>query len=110
MFLHNKRLMHTVRVDEPNPQFGRLMLEQFGGPNGELAAAMRYFTQAWNEPDASRRSMPADIARAGLDGLGRGFRVVPGGVNRISAFALQRLTPRRAASALVGRASAGSPQ
>lgn len=55
-------------------------------------------------------STPADIARAGLGGLGRGFRVVPGGVNRLSAFALQRLTPRRTAIALVGRASAGSLQ
>lgn len=69
MFLHNKRLMHTVRVDEPNPQFARLLLEQFGGPNGELAAAMRYFTQAWSEPDERRRSMLADIATEELSHL-----------------------------------------
>ncbi len=69
MFLHNKRLMHTVRVDSPNPQFGQLLLEQFGGPNGELAAAMRYFTQAWNEPDGERRSMLADIATEELSHL-----------------------------------------
>ena len=53
-------------------------------------------------------STPAEVARAGLGGLGRGFRVVPGGVNRVGAVALQRLAPRRAAIALVGRASAGS--
>lgn len=46
MFMHNKRLMYTVRVAEPNPALATLMLEQFGGPQGELAAAMRYFTQA----------------------------------------------------------------
>jgi Mn-containing catalase len=69
MFLHNKRLMYTVRVDRPNPQFARLLLEQFGGPNGELAAAMRYFTQAWNEPDEQRRSMLADIATEELSHL-----------------------------------------
>ena len=69
MFLHNKRLMYTVRVDRPNPQFARLLLEQFGGPNGELAAAMRYFTQAWNEPDESRRGMLADIATEELSHL-----------------------------------------
>ena len=45
MFMHNKRLMYTVRVSEPNPGLATLMLEQFGGPQGELAAAMRYFTQ-----------------------------------------------------------------
>jgi short-subunit dehydrogenase len=63
-------------------------------------------------PQAARpapgTSTPAEVARAGLGGLGRGFRVVPGGVNRVSAVALQRLAPRRAAIALVGRASAGS--
>ena len=46
MFMHNKRLMYTVRVSEPNPMLASLMLEQFGGPQGELAAALRYFTQA----------------------------------------------------------------
>ena len=40
MYIHNKRLMYTVRVAEPNPGLATLMLEQFGGPQGELAAAM----------------------------------------------------------------------
>src|SRR3984885_15911998 len=69
MFLHNKRLMYTVRVDRPNPEFAKLLLEQFGGPNGELSAAMRYFTQAWNEPNGPRRSMLADIATEELSHL-----------------------------------------
>lgn len=69
MFLHNKRLMYTVRVDQPNPVFAKLLLEQFGGPNGELSAAMRYFTQAWNEPDPQRRGMLADIATEELSHL-----------------------------------------
>jgi Mn-containing catalase len=46
MFLHNKRLQYTVRVAEPNPGLANLLLEQFGGAQGELAAASRYFTQA----------------------------------------------------------------
>lgn len=62
MFLHNPKMMYTVRVDEPNPAYAKMLLEQFGGPNGELAAAMRYFTQGWNEPDGSRRNMLLDIA------------------------------------------------
>ena len=49
MFMHNKRLQYTVRVSEPDPKLATLMLEQFGGPQGELAAAMRYFTQALTE-------------------------------------------------------------
>ncbi|WP_373421471.1 manganese catalase family protein, partial [Burkholderia multivorans] len=41
MFIHNTRLQYTVRVDAPNPGLANLLLEQFGGPQGELAAAMR---------------------------------------------------------------------
>jgi Mn-containing catalase len=60
--MHNKRLMYTVRVSEPNPVLASLMLEQFGGPQGELAAAMRYFSQALAESDPGRKDMLLDIA------------------------------------------------
>ncbi|MFZ0835436.1 MAG: manganese catalase family protein [Mycobacterium sp.] len=69
MFLHNKKMMYTVRVDEPNPAFAKMLLEQFGGPNGELAAAMRYFLQGWSESDGQRRSMLLDIATEELSHL-----------------------------------------
>ena len=69
MFLHNPKMMYTVRVDQPNPAFAKLLLEQFGGPNGELAAAMRYFTQGWNEQHPGRRSMMLDIATEELSHL-----------------------------------------
>lgn len=69
MFMHNKRLMYTVRVAEPNPALATLMLEQFGGPQGELAAAMRYFTQALAEEDPGRRDMLFDIATEELSHL-----------------------------------------
>jgi Mn-containing catalase len=62
MFMHNKKLMYTVRVAEPNPTLASLMLEQFGGPQGELAAAMRYFTQAISDDDPKRKDMLFDIA------------------------------------------------
>jgi Mn-containing catalase len=69
MFMHNKRLMYTVRVSEPNPGLATLMLEQFGGPQGELAAAMRYFTQALAEEDPGRKDMLLDIATEELSHL-----------------------------------------
>jgi Mn-containing catalase len=69
MFMHNKKLMYTVRVAEPNPGLATLMLEQFGGPQGELAAAMRYFTQALGEEDAGRKDMLLDIATEELSHL-----------------------------------------
>jgi Mn-containing catalase len=69
MFVHNKRLQYTVRVSEPNPGLANLMLEQFGGPQGELAAAMRYFTQALSEDDPGRKDMLLDIATEELSHL-----------------------------------------
>ncbi len=69
MFVHNKRLQYTVRVAESNPGLANLLLEQFGGPQGELAAAMRYFTQAVSEDDAGRKDMLLDIATEELSHL-----------------------------------------
>ncbi|UBM27345.1 manganese catalase family protein [Pseudomonas sp. p1(2021b)] len=69
MFMHNKRLQYTVRVAQPNPGLANLLLEQFGGPQGELAAAMRYFTQAVSEDDPGRKDMLFDIATEELSHL-----------------------------------------
>lgn len=69
MFLHNKKMMYTVRVDRPNPRFAKMLLEQFGGPNGELGAALRYFSQGWAESDVPRRDMLLNIATEELSHL-----------------------------------------
>jgi Mn-containing catalase len=69
MFMHNKRLQYTVRVSEPNPRLATMMLEQFGGADGELAAAMRYFTQGLGEDDAGRKDLLLDIATEELSHL-----------------------------------------
>src|SRR5688572_106518 len=69
MFSHNKRLQYTLRVDSTNPSLANLMLEQFGGPQNELAAACRYFTQAIGEDDPGRKDMLFDIATEELSHL-----------------------------------------
>jgi Mn-containing catalase len=69
MFMHNKKLQYTVRVAEPNPVLASFMLEQFGGPQGELAAAMRYFTQALADDDPGRKDLLMDIATEELSHL-----------------------------------------
>ncbi|HEY7301008.1 MAG TPA: manganese catalase family protein [Xanthobacteraceae bacterium] len=69
MFMHNKKLQYTVRVSEPNPVLASFMLEQFGGPQGELAAAMRYFTQGLAEDDPGRKDLLLDIATEELSHL-----------------------------------------
>ena len=47
MFYHVKDLQFNARVSKPDPAFATMLLEQFGGANGELAAALRYFLQAF---------------------------------------------------------------
>ncbi|WP_213878857.1 manganese catalase family protein [Pseudomonas sp. dw_358] len=69
MFTHNKRLQYTVRVAAPNPGLANLLLEQFGGAQGELAAAGRYFTQALAEDDPGRKDLLMDIATEELSHL-----------------------------------------
>ncbi|MCF5709712.1 manganese catalase family protein [Pseudomonas syringae] len=69
MFIHNKRLQYTVRVARPNPGLANLLLEQFGGAQGELAAAGRYFTQGLSEDDPGRKDLLMDIATEELSHL-----------------------------------------
>jgi len=69
MYHHVKKLMYTVRVDEPDPRFGNMLLEQFGGANGELAAAMQYSVQGINCDDAARKDLLMDIGTEELSHL-----------------------------------------
>jgi Mn-containing catalase len=69
MYHHVKKLMYTVRVDEPDPRFGNMLLEQFGGANGELAAAMQYSIQGLNCEDPGRKDLLMDIGTEELSHL-----------------------------------------
>jgi Mn-containing catalase len=69
VYHHVKKLMYTVRVDEPDPQFGNMLLEQFGGANGELAAAMQYSIQGINCEDPDRKDLLMDIGTEELSHL-----------------------------------------
>jgi Mn-containing catalase len=70
MYHHIKKLMYTVNVGTPSAKFGNLLLEQFGGANGELAAAMQYTIQGWNcVDDLARRDLLLDIGTEELSHL-----------------------------------------
>lgn len=64
MFYHVKELQYNARVSKPDPAFATLLLEQFGGANGELAAALRYFSQAFaaKNPYPDKYDLLMDIA------------------------------------------------
>jgi Mn-containing catalase len=69
MYHHVKKLMYTVQVGTPDPRFGNMLLEQFGGANGELAAAMQYSIQGFNCEDAGCKDLLMDIGTEELSHL-----------------------------------------
>lgn len=86
MFYHAKELQFNARVSNPDPRFARLLLEQFGGGNGELKAAMQYFTQAFTckQPFPDKYDMLMDIATeefSHLEIVGATIQMLLKGVN-----------------------------
>jgi Mn-containing catalase len=69
MYHHVKKLMYTVSIGEPDPRFGKMLLEQFGGANGELAAAMQYSIQGLNCDDPGLKDLLMDIGTEELSHL-----------------------------------------
>src|SRR4026209_1593117 len=69
MYHHVKTLMYTVHVGVPDPRFGNMLLEQFGGANGELAAAMQYSIQGLNCDDPERKDLLMEIGTEELSHL-----------------------------------------
>src|ERR1043165_8179521 len=61
--------MYTVQIGTPDPRFGNMLLEQFGGANGELAAAMQYSIQGLNCDDPLRKDLLMDIGTEELSHL-----------------------------------------
>src|SRR5690606_36875402 len=86
MFYHVKELQFNARVSQPDPRFARLLLEQFGGANGELAAAMQYFVQAFaaRQPHPDKYDLLMDIATeefSHLEIVGATIQMLLGGIN-----------------------------
>jgi Mn-containing catalase len=86
MFYHVKELQFNARVSKPDPAFATLLLEQFGGANGELAAALRYFAQAFGakNPYPDKYDLLMDIATeefSHLEVVGATIQMLLTGIN-----------------------------
>ena len=86
MFYHIKDLQFNARVTKPDVRFAKLLLEQFGGGNGELSAAMQYFVQAFGckKPFPDKYDMLMDIATeefSHLEIVGATIQMLLTGVN-----------------------------
>ena len=61
MWQYNKKLQYPVKIKEPDPALAKLILTQFGGPDGELGASQRYLSQRYGIPSAEVRGLLTDI-------------------------------------------------
>ena len=61
MFLYNKKLQYPVKIARPNPRLAGIIISQYGGPDGELGASMRYLSQRYSMPFDDQKGLLTDI-------------------------------------------------
>lgn len=69
MFQYEKKLQYPVSIKTPNPVYAKIIISQFGGPDGELAASMRYLSQRYAMPYAELKGLLTDIGNEELNHL-----------------------------------------
>ncbi len=62
MFIYEKRLQYPVKIDRPNPKLASIIISQYGGPDGELGASLRYLSQRYSMPFDEQKGLLTDIA------------------------------------------------
>ena len=65
MFIYKKSLQYPVRIANPNPRLASVIISQYGGPDGELGASLRYLTQRFSMPYAEQKALLTDIGTEG---------------------------------------------
>ncbi|MCI9395155.1 MAG: Mn-containing catalase [Oscillospiraceae bacterium] len=61
MFFYEKKLQYPVKIATPNPKLAAMIISQYGGPDGELGASMRYLSQRYAMPYAEAKGLLTDI-------------------------------------------------
>ena len=67
MFIYNKKLQYPVKIANPNPRLAAVIISQYGGPDGELGASLRYLSQRYSMPFDDQKGLLTDI---GVEELG----------------------------------------
>ena len=65
MFIYEKKLQYPVKIARPNPKLARIILTQYGGPDGELGASLRYLSQRYSMPFDELKGLLTDIGTEG---------------------------------------------
>ena len=69
MFSYSKKLQYPVKIDKPNPKLAAIIISQYGGPDGELGASLRYLSQRYSMPFDELKGLLTDIGTEELGHL-----------------------------------------
>ena len=69
MFSYDKKLQYPVKIDKPNPKLAAIIISQYGGPDGELGASLRYLSQRYSMPFDELKGLLTDIGTEELGHL-----------------------------------------
>ena len=69
MFIYDKKLQYPVKIARPNPRLASLIISQYGGPDGELGASLRYLSQRYSMPFDELKGLLTDIGTEELGHL-----------------------------------------
>ena len=69
MFLYDKKLQYPIKIDKPNPKLASIIISQYGGPDGELGASLRYLSQRYSMPFDELKGLLTDIGTEELGHL-----------------------------------------
>ena len=69
MFVYEKKLQYPVKVKNPNPKLAAVIISQYGGPDGELGASLRYLSQRYSMPYPELKGLLTDIGTEELGHL-----------------------------------------
>ncbi len=69
MFIYDKKLQYPVKIDRPNPRLAAMIISQYGGPDGELGASLRYLSQRYSMPFDELKGLLTDIGTEELGHL-----------------------------------------
>ena len=69
MFVYEKKLQYPVRISTPNPKLAAVIISQYGGPDGELGASLRYLSQRFSMPYPELKGLLTDIGTEELGHL-----------------------------------------
>ena len=61
MWTYNKHLQYPINIKVPNPKLAKIIISQYGGPDGEIGASLRYLSQRFGMPDQKSKAVLNDI-------------------------------------------------